>query len=925
MTNDSGAARQDLPPEGGHRANEAPASSANASADPPRQAPETAEIAPCPATAEGETRETPQRFEDLTLSDLIQRWLRAPGPTWARLRLAMTRAATSASPPRAALQPAVVSPSASGRGLAALSTLRNWPRALRRVEAIQLILYAAAILCALIGSVIARGADHVTRANDYSLNVGGVYLWLAFWLWIIAEVVGNWTGLKAYWLALDRGGRWRWAARALPILIWINALFTLVGSMTAPRESATGMALAALVLSAIGVLLWMLIEIVYWKARNPSAPAAIEAPMIRHRPPARARIWKDVSHLRKLLFVLATLSSLLVWANTSGNHIEPPIILLWLLSAALWGFVFAPLRWNVFDWTSDRLDALRRLRWRDHRAAIIGFLLVMLLGGAFRFYQLDSHPPQMFSDLVEKIQDAYKIYHQDDYRIFLDNIGGREPLHFYLLSILASQPGMAFDHYALKLMSALESFITLPIIFWLGVEVVGERRRKLGLLFGLLAAALVAVSFWHAAIGRQGMRISLAPLFSALTAVYLVRGLRSGRRTDFVKAGLALGFGLMGYQAVRMLPLAAVLAAAIAFIAPGQSRRARLRHILNVGVLAFVSLMVFLPLLHYWMEEPEKFLRRSNTRLFGDLPTTYEERAAFLAESVPVLMSNIRKTALVYHYHGDGTWVSGMSDEPAMDPASAAFLWLGLAAWLLWMIKTRDIVVFFIPIYLLVMLLPTALALSFPIEVPSYIRASGAIPPSYLIAALPAAVFCRCLCRMFSGRLGKVAAAAFAAALVLAANQYNTSLYFGEFTERFIGASFPHAQAGSIVRAFAESDGAYGNAFVLSSPHWWDTRAVGIEAGLMFWDSGGEVQRVPRMIEQGLRRAAPNQLNPERDLLFFYALENPQALEPLSEWFPGGRQMRIDVEPGNKSFYIFRAPALGAENLQRFLDENRPA
>ena len=863
-------------------------------------------------------------IEEITLSELIRIGLRAPRSTWRRLRIAMKAPGANqmqerAEPALNSIQTSAATERVSSFGIE-LVALR---RGLRRADTLQLLLYGSAIICALIGSVIVRGSAAVTRADGLSLSSGGPYLWLAFLLWLIAEFVGRRAQLRGYWRGLDRSARLHWAARTLPLLLWLSALFALAASTTAPRETATELALTAFGRFAFGGLLWIVIEFAAGQVRRRAAQEDVIPQKILDRQPTRGPISTEVSHWRKLLIGLAALCSLLVWANTSGNRIEPPVILLWLISAALWGFVFAPLRWNVFDWASGLLDRIRRIRWRDHRGAIFALALVMLLGGAFRFYRLDAYPPQMYSDLVEKIQDAYKIHHFDDYRIFLANIGGREPLHFYLLSILASQPGMEFDHYALKLMSALESIITLPIVFLLGVEVMGKDRRRLGLLLGALAAALVAVSFWHAAIGRQGLRISLAPLFSALTALYLARALRGNQRADFVKAGLALGFGLMGYQAIRMLPLAAVSGVAFAALLGRHSWRARLSTLLNLAVLAFVSLMVFLPMLHYWMEEPENYMRRANTRVFGDLPTSAEERAAFLNESIPVLMSNIGKTALMYHYYGDSSWVSGLSHEPAMDPVSAAFMILGVSAWLALLAQTRDPALWFVPIYLLLMLLPTTLALSFPIEVPSFIRASGAIPPTYLIAALPVAVFCLRLCKTISGKAGKIAAAMFVAVMLLAANQYNTSLYFGEFTDNYLRASHPQAQAGKFLRGFVESGGAYGNAFVLASPHWWDTRAIGIEAGLMFWDGGGDAETVPQLLQRGLRKEAPYQLDPERDLIFFYSRQNTEALALLTGWFPDGRQMLVDVEPAYKSFYVFRAPALGVDGLNRFLAENQ--
>ena len=91
----------------------------------------------------------------------------------------------------------------------------------------------------------------------------------------------------------------------------------------------------------------------------------------------------------------------------------------------------------------------------------------------------------------------------------------------------------------------------------------------------------------------------------------------------------------------------------------------------------------------------------------------------------------------------------------------------------------------------------------------------------------------------------------------------------------------------------------------------------------MFWDSGGDVTTVPQMIERGLFRDEPFRLNPERDLLFFYSRQNVRAQTLLSEWFPKGRQLLVEVEPTHKAFHIFRAPALGVDGLRRFIDENR--
>ena len=304
------------------------------------------EAIPAPDSVTLERAKAPEMrpIEDLTLSELISRWLRAPGSTWRGFKLAISARNTNrrqftASPSAIAIQ----SSERIEWGRGAATALRMLPRALRQVDAIQLLLYSAAIVCALIGSMIVRGSEDVTRADGFSLSVGGPYLWLGLLLWLFAEVVGNWNGLAGYWRALDAGERLRWAARALPILLWFSALFAFNESISAPRESATDLALTAVGRFAFGCTLWLAIEVANWQIRRRHAFADVRSPKIIIR---RSPIRPHVSRLRLALVTVATIGSLLVWMNTAGNRIEPPVILLWLISAVLWGIVFAPLRWN---------------------------------------------------------------------------------------------------------------------------------------------------------------------------------------------------------------------------------------------------------------------------------------------------------------------------------------------------------------------------------------------------------------------------------------------------------------------------------------------------------------------------------------------------------------------------------------------------
>ena len=908
----------------------------SSSANRPVQLPEETAAPETLRTAGEATLEPSSSFEDLTLAALLADFLRQPGRTWRQFIRALRRPAqvhgtvTIADGPERAL-PATVKGSAEPRASASKSpALPRWRPAQRQY--VRLLLYGLAIISAIIGSRIVRGSAEISRANDYSLHLGAPYLWLGFLLWLGAEAVGGWSQIKTRWRQSDAVARARYIARLLPAAIGISATHLLAQSLAAPGETALPLAGAAISRLFGGLLLWFIIEVIHGSLRK-RAPFAGDEPKedqstqsarrwIVARQPLKKPVRRSFSRLRATIIGLACVGSVVVWFGSSGNRIEPPVILVWAASITLWSFAFAPLGWHVFDWASRRIDAIRRVNWREQRWTLLGFALVLILGASFRLDRLTTVPPEMFADLVEIIQDAYQIYHAEDYRIFFDNNGGREPLHFYLLGSLAKLPGMGYDHYALKLMTAIEGLLTLPLMYWLGLEVMRGRKREFRLAYGLIAAGLVAVSFWHSMMSRQGMRIPLAPLFTALTAVFYVRALRHNRRSDYVKAGLALGFGLIGYQALRMLPVALVAGLVITLLMRKLDWRARLSYGLNLAVLAFISFVVFTPLFHFWTEFPDDYLRRTSTRMFGDGPTTLEDRMAFLRdEGGPRLLSNIRNTLLMFHYTYEQTWVSSAADEPSMDSTTAAFMLLGAAAWLAGMARSRDPVIWWIPVFLGTMLLATALALYFTIEVPSLTRAAGAIPPAYLIAALPPTIFCRHLYRCLPKSIRTVSAVAFAAGIILSANYLNTHLYFDKFMDNFARSAKPEAQGARIIRGFAESDGAYGNAFLVNWPHWWDYRAVSIQMDKMFWNNGEEIDRMPGMLKRGLERAGDFQLNPERDLLFFFSRTDDTALQKLSEWFPNGRVLEIEAVAPFHDFYTYRVPALGVEGMRGFLEE----
>ena len=158
--------------------------------------------------------------------------------------------------------------------------------------------------------------------------------------------------------------------------------------------------------------------------------------------------------------------------------------------------------------------------------ALAGVALVVF----FRFYRLDQVPPEMNSDHAEKFLDVLKIL-AGQTSIFFPSNGGREALQFYLVAGLNKFFGFPLTFITLKLVTSLVGFLTLPFMYLLGKEIGGAR-------VGWLAFLFAGIAYWPNVVARIGLRLPFYMFFSAALLYYLVRGIRTANRNDFILAGV---------------------------------------------------------------------------------------------------------------------------------------------------------------------------------------------------------------------------------------------------------------------------------------------------------------------------------------------------------------------------------------------------
>jgi len=605
----------------------------------------------------------------------------------------------------------------------------------------------------------------------------------------------------------------------------------------------------------------------------------------------------------------------------------------WLVAVLCVVVFFAPKSWSPNQLISGGLTWLKNIRWFS--PSVILMFVILIIGIAFRLYDLYRVPPEMTSDHIEKLLNVNQILNGDR-SIFFTNNGGRESLHMYILALVAQFTGMELGFTLLKVTAIIESIITLPFLWWLGREIIGEKDRKLGNAVGLSLMALVAVSYWHLAVTRLALRIILTPLVATLLLGLMIRALRHNRRGDFIMAGLVLGFGLYTYQAVRMMPVFIVLAVGWAMWCRLRQRGQFRLYVGHLAVLVAVSFVIFIPLFRFSVEYPNLFWMRTEGRLLGDdiIQTTDEngnitQRNATLAErieafnkNVPILTDNIRNALLMYNWKSDIAWISAYPNYPAMDTITGTFLILGLGAWIGLVFIRKEGILMIVPLMVIVMLLPSALSIAQPLENPSATRTSGSLPAAYLIAALPMGLFVMQSGRVFR-QVGVRLATIILFVLVIIAVSLNSKTYYEGYYTTYIPQSLPHSEAGRILRGFAMSDGTYANAFLISYAHWFDARTVALESGNFDWYlyNGIDVSvfAVPDVVSDAYY--CPNRelrVDVDKDLLFFYNFHDDEMEANLRLWFPNGRTTVIDSYQPNDDFKIYRVPALGEAGFRAF-------
>ena len=588
--------------------------------------------------------------------------------------------------------------------------------------------------------------------------------------------------------------------------------------------------------------------------------------------------------VKRIPFGIFIISLLLAFLALSNNQFTVINVFLWLTSIisgiiAFWipesDLEFKNLKEKVTGFVRNPVATIRFNPWK------LLVFAAFCVAAFFHLYHLSTIPLEMTSDHAEKLLDINRVLNGDTMIFFATN-GGREPIHFYLSAFLVKVFHAPMSFFTLKLAMALAFLWSLIYVYKLGKEI---GTHWTGFFFMLI----MGFAAWPNIIAHAGLRLVLTPVFLAPTLFYFFRGLRLSRRNDFILTGIFLGLGMLGYTASRIVPVVLIVGMLIylAYQRFNKPSRSTAWAFLLTALFAFV---IFLPLFRYALEYPVFFSQRSLSRL-----TSWENP---LPDHVLLVFLQNTWNALVMPFWKSGTaWIISVPNRPSLDTITAAFFVLGLVLTIVRWLKSRSWQDLFLLVSIPLLMLPSILALAFPIENPSQSRAGGAMLPIFLITAIAFETLLRALWEKARKPGNQILVVAFALLLITVSARSNYELALVEYPEAYRNSTWNSSEMGKVVKDFTGSFGTVDNAWVVAKAYWVDTRLVAMTAGYIDRD----FQIWPDNLE--LTQSIPG------SKLFILKGDDIDAMTRLRTLYPAGYANYHTSPIPDRDFIVFLVPA----------------
>jgi len=368
--------------------------------------------------------------------------------------------------------------------------------------------------------------------------------------------------------------------------------------------------------------------------------------------------------------------------------------------------------------------------------------------------------------------------------------------------------------------------------------------------------------------------------------------LRTRNRNDFIISGLFLGLGLHGYSPIRIVPFV-VVTAVVLYALHAQSKGVRRDALLWLVVLGLASLLVFIPLLRFTVDNPGAFSYRAFSRL-GSIEQPLPVPA------LQIFFSNLWNGIRMFNWDDGEIWVHSVTHRPALDVVSAALFLIGVLLLLTRYIRNRHWLDLFLLLSIPLLAMPSILSLAYPAENPALNRAGGAYVPVFVVVALALDSIVKGL---GLGKLRTGFAWGFAMILFAFSGIQNYDLVFRQYYSSFLTGAWNTSEMGAIIQEFEELHDQTDTVWIVPHPHWVDTRLPGVWAGIPNRDFAIWRDNLPETVQLPGPKLFLVRANQD-----ISDANDQETMDVLHELYPQGTLELHNSEVIGHDFWIYSVP-----------------
>lgn len=369
-------------------------------------------------------------------------------------------------------------------------------------------------------------------------------------------------------------------------------------------------------------------------------------------------------------------------------------------------------------------------------------VVIVLIAGFLRFYQLGQIPPALTWDEVAWGYNAYTlgIDGKDEFGRFLpydylESFGDFKPPVYAYLDILPIK-FFGLTEFAVRFPSAFFGTLTVLIVYLLVQELFPSIEKKKRIYLGLTTAGILAVSPWHIMLSRAAFEANVAT-FLVITAVWLFLRSINGHKWNILLSAIFFVIPIYTFNTPRVVVPILVLVLTVGFYK-------KLWHMKKqVICAAIVGILLLAPTVRFLLS-PQANLRFREVNIFSNLDVIersnqeiqntnnqayskvlYNRRLEYAVEYLRHYFDHLNPHYLFIQ--GDVNPKFSTQDVGQLYLFDLPFFLIGLLA----LFKKREGYWWLIPLWILIGIIPAATAR----ETPHALRTEITIPMMQLIVS----------------------------------------------------------------------------------------------------------------------------------------------------------------------------------------------